>query len=98
VANLGTELHLAVAAEPLLAPPLNKRWRKVWSTEEHAYGGSGMPALETVGNWALPGQAAAVLAPVDPPPEVLEFEQRLEKEAARRKRERQRAFARERHV
>jgi maltooligosyltrehalose trehalohydrolase len=98
VVNLGAELHLAVVAEPLLAPPLGKRWRKVWSTEERAYGGSGMPPLETRENWVLPGLAAAVLAPADPSPAELEFEQRIQKEAARLKRERQQEIATERNV
>ena len=97
VVNLGTELHLTVVAEPLVAPPPGKRWKKLWSSEEPAYGGSGMPPVERNENWVLAGQSAAVLAPVDPSPEVLECERRLAEEAARRKRQRQEALARERH-
>ncbi len=97
VVNLAMEPYLTVVAEPLVAPPPGKRWKKLWSSEEPVYGGNGMPPLERNENWVLAGQAAAVLAPVEPPPEVLECEQRLEREAARRKRQRQQALARERH-
>jgi maltooligosyltrehalose trehalohydrolase len=98
IVNFAVELPLAVMAEPLLAPPPGKRWQKIWSTEEPAYGGSGMPPLETRENWVLPGRAAAVLAPVEPPRKTIEWEQRLLSETTRKKRERQRALARERNA
>jgi maltooligosyltrehalose trehalohydrolase len=62
VVNLGRELHLEVAPEPLLAPPPGRRWELLWSTESPAYTGQATPLVETEdGRWSLPGQAAVVL-------------------------------------
>jgi maltooligosyltrehalose trehalohydrolase len=62
--NLGAELRLEVAPEPLLAPPDGTRWRVLWSSEDPAYGGSGTPAPETESfNWRLNGHSALALAP-----------------------------------
>jgi maltooligosyltrehalose trehalohydrolase len=64
--NLGTELRLEVAAEPLLAPPMGKRWEAVWSSEDPRYGGGGMPPPESEDyNWRLKGHSAVAMAPVD---------------------------------
>jgi maltooligosyltrehalose trehalohydrolase len=78
VVNFGVDLHLPIVPEPLLAPPLGKRWETQWSSEHPKYGGTGNPPLETRGedwrlpgeNWRIPGRAAVVLRPVDagPPP------------------------------
>jgi maltooligosyltrehalose trehalohydrolase len=64
VVNFGNDLHLTAAPEPLLAPPCDKEWDAVWSTEDPRYGGCGTPQLDTVENWRIPGQAAVVLRPV----------------------------------
>lgn len=62
--NLGRDLPLAPAPEPLLAPPEAARWRTLWSSEDPRYGGGGTPAIETeTGGWHLPGHCAVVLAP-----------------------------------
>jgi maltooligosyltrehalose trehalohydrolase len=62
--NLGVELRLSVAPEPLLAPPEGAVWRVLWSSEAPRYGGSGTPAPESeTSNWVLDGQSAVVLAP-----------------------------------
>ena len=62
--NLGAELRLEVAPEPLLAPPTGRRWRVLWSSEDPRYGGGGTPEPETEEhNWRLPGHAAVVMAP-----------------------------------
>jgi maltooligosyltrehalose trehalohydrolase len=62
--NLGVELRLPVATEPLLAPPEGATWRVLWSTEDPRYGGSGTPEPESEeSNWVLTGQAAVVMAP-----------------------------------
>jgi maltooligosyltrehalose trehalohydrolase len=88
VVNLGRDLHLNPAPEPLLAPPAGMRWRKLFSTEDAAYGGSGSPPSETPDNWFLPGHAAVLLRPAPADDAVRESERRLEKETiARRKRE-----------
>jgi maltooligosyltrehalose trehalohydrolase len=63
VVNLGCDLHLDPAPEPLLAPPEHMCWKTVWSSENPCYGGSGTPALETQTNWHIPGEAAVVLTP-----------------------------------
>lgn len=63
IVNLGMDIHLDPAPEPLLAPPADRDWRTHWSSEDPAYGGCGMPELETEENWWIPGQAAAVLFP-----------------------------------
>jgi maltooligosyltrehalose trehalohydrolase len=61
--NLGIELYLNPAPEPLLAPPLNRGWRALWSTESPDYGGCGTPPLETQANWIILGHAAVLLKP-----------------------------------
>ena len=76
VVNLGPDLHLGIAPEPLLAARLGTVWEAQWSSEHPAYGGTGNPPLETRGvdwrlpgeNWRLPGRCAVVLRPVDAPP------------------------------
>jgi maltooligosyltrehalose trehalohydrolase len=61
--NLGIELDLDPAPEPLLAPPASMEWVKVWSSEDPQYGGCGTPLLDTERNWKIPGQAAVLLHP-----------------------------------
>ena len=63
VVNLGRDLPLTPAPEPLLAPPAGRRWQLQWSSEDPRYGGSGTPPLEGEGPWSLPGRAAVVLRP-----------------------------------
>jgi maltooligosyltrehalose trehalohydrolase len=64
VVNLGRDLSLVPAPEPLLAPPEGACWEVVWSSEDPRYGGCGAPPPEDrEGGWRLPGQAAAVLRP-----------------------------------
>jgi maltooligosyltrehalose trehalohydrolase len=63
--NLGPDLDLVPAPEPLLAPPAGARWQVLWSSEEARYGGSGAPPPEDAeGAWRLAGQAAVALRPV----------------------------------
>lgn len=64
VVNLGRDLHLNPAPEPLLAPPEGTLWQTLWSSESVEYGGSGTPPLDTEENWRLPGEATVVLKPV----------------------------------
>ena len=66
VCNLERDLPLAVAPEPLLAPPVGMRWKKVLSTEDPEYGGSGTAAVDTEQEgWRLPGRCTVVLKPVE---------------------------------
>ena len=61
--NLGTDLHLDPAPEPLLAPPEGKAWEVLWASEDPRYGGHGVPPVETEENWRIPGHAAVALRP-----------------------------------
>ena len=61
--NLGRDLHLDPAPEPLLAPPADCEWNTVWSSEDPRYGGTGTPPLDTEDNWRIPGYAAVLLKP-----------------------------------
>jgi maltooligosyltrehalose trehalohydrolase len=63
--NFGTDLSLVPAPEPLLGPPLDRRWAVQWSSEDLKYGGLGTPAPETEEEgWLLPGRSAIVMKPV----------------------------------
>jgi maltooligosyltrehalose trehalohydrolase len=64
VVNLGADLALNPAPEPLLAPPAGAVWTILWSSDDPRYGGAGTPPLETRNNWRIPGHAAVVLHPV----------------------------------
>jgi maltooligosyltrehalose trehalohydrolase len=61
--NLGRDLHLDPAPEPLLAPPEGREWAVLWSSEDPCYGGNGTAPLDTEQNWRIPGESAVVLAP-----------------------------------
>ena len=63
--NLGADLDMPAASEPLLAPPEGRRWHTMWSSESLAYGGSGTPPLldRDDAGWCVPGETAVVLAP-----------------------------------
>jgi maltooligosyltrehalose trehalohydrolase len=62
--NLGPDAHLARAPEPLLAPPEERRWELLFSSEDPRYGGAGTPPLEREGKRHLFGEAAVVLRAV----------------------------------
>jgi maltooligosyltrehalose trehalohydrolase len=61
VVNFGNDLHLDPAPEPLLAPPEQKRWGTLWSSEDLKYGGIGTPTLDSDENWRIPGDATVLL-------------------------------------
>ena len=62
--NLGRDLMLQEAPEPLLAPPPGKKWVVRWCSEDWAYGGSGFVAPENdEGVWRIMGESAVVLVP-----------------------------------
>ncbi|HUI81139.1 MAG TPA: malto-oligosyltrehalose trehalohydrolase [Bryobacteraceae bacterium] len=65
--NLGGDLHLDPAPEPLLAPPRDCVWELLWSSENPRYGGGGTPRLDSEGNWRIPGHAAVAMRPVPEP-------------------------------
>jgi maltooligosyltrehalose trehalohydrolase len=62
--NLGRDLQLSPAPEPLLAPPENADWRIKWCSESVCYGGCGLAPLEADANWQVPAEAAVVLESV----------------------------------
>ncbi len=61
--NLGVDLHLDPAPEPLLAAPDDSEWMTQWSSEDPKYGGIGTPPLDSEENWRIPGHAAVLLKP-----------------------------------
>jgi maltooligosyltrehalose trehalohydrolase len=62
--NLGRDLPLCPAPEPLLAPPEGRRWRIRFASEHPDYGGAGAPEPETEAEgWHIPGHAALLLHP-----------------------------------
>ncbi len=63
--NLGLDLPLTPAPEPLLAPPYGKTWEILWSSEHPIYGGCGTPELQLDTNWKLLGHSALVLKSVE---------------------------------
>jgi maltooligosyltrehalose trehalohydrolase len=65
VVNLGADLPLEIASEPLLAPPDSERgWSRVWHSEAPRYGGRGAPLPESeTGTWRLPAESTTLLAP-----------------------------------
>jgi maltooligosyltrehalose trehalohydrolase len=66
--NLGRDLYLDQAPEPLLAAPEGHRWNVLWSSESLDYGGNGTPPPEAVDGWRVLGEAAVLLAPEPLPP------------------------------
>jgi maltooligosyltrehalose trehalohydrolase len=62
VVNLGRDLVLAPAPEPLLAPPLDLQWNTKWSSEDSRYGGCGTPGMNG-GRWRILARSAVVLQP-----------------------------------
>ena len=63
--NLGRDLLLDAAPEPLLAPSQGCAWAVEWSSEAREYDGAGTPPIEDeTRGWLLPGHAAVVLRPV----------------------------------
>jgi len=61
IVNLGCDLNLTPAPEPLLAPPGPEGWSLLWSSESIAYGGSGRAPLHSDAEWRIAGEAAVLL-------------------------------------
>jgi maltooligosyltrehalose trehalohydrolase len=66
--NWGADLALEALAEPLLAPPPEKRWQLLWSSEDPSYGGRGMPPLEDDGPHHLLAETTLLLVPCSSAP------------------------------
>ena len=54
--NLGAQLNLEIAPEPLLAPPAGARWKVRWSSD-----GTEQVEFDTDPGWRIPGEAAVLL-------------------------------------
>jgi maltooligosyltrehalose trehalohydrolase len=63
--NFGRDLARRSLPEPLVAPPLGRRWRMSWSSESPVYGGSGTPTVERDAGWRLPAESAVVMSAED---------------------------------
>jgi maltooligosyltrehalose trehalohydrolase len=63
--NLGRDLDLRHAAEPLLAPPRGRRFELLLSSEDPAYGGSGTPPVDAYEHLRIHGHAAVVLKAIE---------------------------------
>jgi len=59
--NFGRDLDRRSIPDPLVAPPEGRIWDLLWSSEHPAYGGTGIPPVETDAGWHIPGHAAVVL-------------------------------------
>lgn len=62
IINLGHDLTLSPLAEPLLAPPPDRAWYLLWSSEQPRYGGRGTGSIQTEDHWQLPAYSAQVFA------------------------------------
>ena len=60
VVNLGADLHLVPAPEPLLAPRPGAGWNLVWSSNHPQYGGPGTVNPLTEQGWHIPAESATV--------------------------------------
>lgn len=65
VVNLGSDLELRPAPEPLLAPPAEQRWQHVLASEDALYGGSGFVPPQDDGMWKLTARCAHVFVTAD---------------------------------
>ena len=61
--NLGRDLLLTPAPEPLLAPPEGASWQAIWTSEDPRYGGDGATASDDEAGWHIPGEAAVLMMP-----------------------------------
>jgi maltooligosyltrehalose trehalohydrolase len=61
VINLGRDLLLRPAPEPLLAASDGAQWEVLWSSDDAQYRGSGRPPMRKAGTWNIPGHCAVVM-------------------------------------
>src|SRR5207245_10796171 len=66
VVNLGRDLELTPAPEPLLAPPAEGGWHMIWSSEDARYGGGGAAAAGA-GDGTLRGGGHGAVGAAAPP-------------------------------
>jgi maltooligosyltrehalose trehalohydrolase len=83
--NFGSDLHMRVLPEPLLAAPPEMRWEIMLATESPRFGGTGVAPVNVNGqdwrmpgvNLELPGKCALILKPVPLTHEEIEQRDRL---------------------
>jgi maltooligosyltrehalose trehalohydrolase len=61
ILNLGCDVDLMPAPEPLLAPPPDGEWTLRWSSESVRYGGQGTAPIHPDREWHVPGETAVLL-------------------------------------
>jgi maltooligosyltrehalose trehalohydrolase len=61
VVNLGLDVDLASAPEPLLAPPPGCDWTLAWSSDAVDYGGDGVVSPLRAAGWYVIGHSAALM-------------------------------------
>ena len=87
IVNLGLDINLDPAPEPLLAAPPRRGWQILLTTEDPAYGGSGTAPAETeLEGWHIPGRTAVVLRPVEEEEEPVQSRYRVAGSAQEAKR------------
>lgn len=64
IVNLGMDLAVDKAPEPLIAPPERQRWELLWSSEDPEYGGSGTVLPAARDTWVVAGNSAVFLSSV----------------------------------
>jgi len=64
IVNLERDLELKPAPEPLLAPPEGSGWEMVWSSDDPAYGGTGVLPFDGIEKVRISGHAALALKAV----------------------------------
>jgi maltooligosyltrehalose trehalohydrolase len=63
IVNLGADLNLDPAPEPLLAPLEGTQWKLKWCSESPRYGGCGIRPLGKEGCWTVSAHCAVVMDP-----------------------------------
>ena len=71
IINLGSDLDLSPAPEPLLADPEGCEWKVAWCSEDPKYGGLGVPPVAKEGCWFLPGRSATYFVAEVPSPALM---------------------------
>jgi maltooligosyltrehalose trehalohydrolase len=63
LANFGSDLHLKILSQPLLAPPPDSEWELLWHSNALPYGGPGVVPIEAEEGWTIAGESTMVLQP-----------------------------------
>jgi maltooligosyltrehalose trehalohydrolase len=61
ICNMGKDLQVSSLADPLFAPPLDKKWELLFSSNDIGYGGNGTPAWGSP-FWDMPAYTTYVLS------------------------------------